>query len=98
MKIKIDNKILKELSDTDVKVLSNDLLDIGDWILKAIEGKVNKCKKRFIQEWYPRLMKDPNVDNIPANEEDFIELVISRPNYKNRKQRDKESEEKLKET
>ena len=90
MKIKIDAKQVMELSETDKKCLENDLLDIEDWIVKAIIGKINNCKKRFLNEWYPKLMADPNVDSIPANEKDLVEMVTSRPDYKNRKKRDKE--------
>ena len=92
MKIKIDTRQIMEISDTDKKCLKNDLLDIEDWILKAIEGKINKCKKRLVREWYPKLMADPEVDSIPANEEDLVELVTSRPDYKNRVEREPESE------
>ena len=89
MKIKIDTKQIMEISDTDKKCLKNDLLDIEDWIVKAIEGKINKCKKRLIREWQQKLMDDPNVENIPANEDSLIELVTSRPDYKNREKREK---------
>jgi len=91
MEIKIGEEEIT-LSETDKKCLLNDLLEIEDWILKAIEGKINSCKKRFIREWHPKLMADPSVDTIPANEEDFVNMVIARPDYKNRKQRDKEAE------
>ena len=93
MQIKVGNKQIMEISGTDEKCLKNDLLDIEDWIIKAIEGKINKCKKRLIREWNQKLMKDPSVKTIPANEEDFIELVTSRSDYKNRVE--KEAEEKL---
>ena len=39
------------LTDADVACLNNDLLDIDDWIQKAVKGKVAQCRKRLIREW-----------------------------------------------
>ena len=78
------------ISDIDEKVLKNDLLDIQEWVQGAIEGKVNNCKKRMISEWQPKLFADPAVENIPADETAFINLVVSRDDYKNRVQREQE--------
>lgn len=73
------------LTNEEVKLLENDLLDIQEWIQGAVDGKVNNCWKRFQQEWTTRLMNDPNfTDPIPSNKEDFIALVTSREDYKNR--------------
>lgn len=89
MEIKIGEEEIT-LSGTDKICLLNDLLEIEDWILKAIAGKISKCKKRFMKKWYPILMADPEVETIPANEEDFINLVTSRPDYKSRAEREEE--------
>lgn len=85
-------KINLEFSNLDNKCLENDLLDVDDWFEKAKDGKINKCKKRLMKEWYPKLMKDKNVDTIPANEEDLLNLIFSRPDYKNRVDREEENE------
>ena len=92
MKIKVDDKLIHESSRTDDLCTDNDLLSKEEWLKDAWIGKINNCKKRLIREWYPKLMADPKVDSMPANEEDFINMVTSRPDYKNRKQRDKEAE------
>jgi len=91
MKIKIDGELIYESSKTDDLCADNDLLDKKEWLKNAWIGKVNKCKKRLIREWQSKLMNDPGVDTIPANEEDFIKLVTSRPDYKNRVKREKEA-------
>ena len=44
----------------------------------------------MISEWQPKLFADPAVDNIPADENAFINLVVSRDEYKNRSQRTSE--------
>ena len=95
MQIKVGNKVIMEISDIDKKCLNNDLISIEEWIVSAIIGKINNCKKRLIREWHPKLMADADVTSIPASEEDFINMVTSRPDYKDRVQRDKEMEEEM---
>ena len=85
------------LSDLDVKCLKNDLLDIQDFFEKAKNGQINTSKKGLIKEWQQKLMADPDVDVIPANEVDLIELVISRSDYKNRAERAEEEKIKMEE-
>ena len=38
-----DLTITVTINDTDQKCLKNDLLDIDDWVQKAVEGKINNC-------------------------------------------------------
>ena len=45
----------RTLTTTEEQVLNDSLLDIQDWVDKAIDGKVNNCKTRMIQKWYPIL-------------------------------------------
>jgi len=82
------------ISDTDEKILLNDVYDIDEWIKFAIAGKINNCWNRFEQEWTPKLMDDPNVESIPANKDLYVEMVTSRSDYQNRSERP-EPEEKL---
>lgn len=83
------------ITDLQQKILSNDLyndtdnLGIDDWIDKLVSGKINKCWWRMQQEWTQKLMDDETfTDPIPSNQKDFVELVTSREDYKNRKARD----------
>ena len=78
------------ISDVDMKALENDLLDVNEWIQGAVNGKINNCTKRLINEWQPKLFADPEVENIPADTSAFINLVVSRDDYKNRVQRESE--------
>lgn len=80
-----------EISDSDVKCLENDLLDIEEWVQGAIDGKINNCKKRLLREWQPRLLLDPDVKTIPANETALIEYITARSDYQNRSARDTET-------
>jgi len=90
------------ISDTDEKILYNDLLTtvtkdgvnnegIKDWHEQASIGKINSCWKRFRAEWTQKLMDDSSfTDPIPSNKTDFVNLVTARSDYKNRTQRDAE--------
>ena len=83
-------KITVELSGTDKLVLENDLLDVEDWVKKAVEGKVNNCKKRMFNDWMPRLRQDPEIESIPANDEKLVKFICKHKDYKNRQQREAE--------
>ena len=81
--------ITVKVSDTDQTVLKNDLLDIDTWVQDAMTGKINNCWKRMQQEWTTKLMNDSSfTDSIPSNKADFVTLVTSRSDYKDRKARD----------
>ena len=83
------------LTDLQQKILSNDLYNDTDnagldsWIQDAVDGKINNSWKRMQQEWTTKLMNDDSfTDSIPSNQADFVALITSRSDYKNRKQRD----------
>jgi hypothetical protein len=80
----------RTLTATEEAVLKNDLLDVQDWVDKAIDGKVNNCKKRMITEWLPKLYADESVTQIPASEDEIVAMIIARDDYKDRTARDAE--------
>ena len=81
--------ITVKVSDTDQSVLKNDLLDIDAWVQDAMTGKINNCWKRMQTEWTTKLMNDESfTDSIPSNKADFVKLVTSRSDYKDRKAKD----------
>ena len=89
------------INDDDQKMLSNDLYNDTDnagidaWIQGAVDGKINNCWKRFQREWTQKLMYDSSfTDTIPSNQTDFVNLVLERSDYKNRKTRDDEAKAK----
>ena len=84
--------ITVKINDTDQTVLKNDLLDIDAWVQDAMTGKINNCWKRMQREWTDKLMNDSSfTDSIPSNKADFVKLVTSRSDYKDRKARDEAS-------
>ena len=81
-----------KVDDADQTVLKNDLLDIDAWVQAAMTGKINNCWKRMQREWTDKLMNDESfTDSIPSNKADFVTLVTSRSDYKDRKARDEAS-------
>ena len=81
--------ITVSISDTDEKIMKNDLLDVNQWVQDAVTGKQNNCWKRFQQEWTTKLMNDASfTDAIPSNQEDFVNLVTARADYKTRQEKE----------
>ena len=83
------------LTDLQQQILSNDLYNdtdnagLDEWIDAAMTGKINNCWKRMQQEWTTKLMNDDSfTDSIPSNKADFVTLVTSRSDYKDRKARE----------
>ena len=81
--------ITVSISDTDEKIMKNDLLDVNQWVQDAVTGKQNNCWKRFQQEWTTKLMNDETfTDSIPSNKEAFVNLVTARADYKTRQEKE----------
>ena len=85
------------LTDLQQKILSNDLYNDTDnagldaWIQAAVDGKINNAWKRMQNEWTTKLTNDSSfTDAIPSNQADFVALVTTRSDYKNRKAREDE--------
>tara|TARA_Y100000310_G_scaffold339919_1_gene434112 strand:+ start:4056 stop:4334 length:279 start_codon:yes stop_codon:yes gene_type:complete len=76
------------ISDADQVALENDLLDIDDWVQKAVIGKINNCKKRMAQAASLALKSDDAVASMPASDDGLIAELTRRPDYKNRAQRE----------
>jgi len=81
-------QITINLTDDEVKYLENDLIDIQDWVSKAVVGKVSKCKGRMLAEWQPKLIADPEVESIPASESGFLATILAHKEYLNRVDRE----------
>ena len=81
--------ITVSISDTDEKIMKNDLLDLDQWVQDAVTGKQNNCWKRFQSEWTTKLMNDETfTDSIPSNKEAFVNLVTARADYKTRQEKE----------
>lgn len=93
MKISIDDKELFTLSETQKKVIMNDIHEnIFDEDMKRrlqyiITHKYDQCFKRLKSEWEPRL-KANGVKAIPLDNDEFAKLVFQQPDYKSKKERE----------
>jgi deoxyribodipyrimidine photolyase-like uncharacterized protein len=82
------------INDTDEKVLLTDIKNIDEWVQKAVSGKISNCWKRMQKNWTQQLMDDDSfTGGIPSNKSDFVALVTTRSDYKNRAQLDALSNE-----
>ena len=80
--------ITVQVSTTDEKILLNDLLDIDDWVQKAVVGKINNCKKRMAVQATAVLKADSDVETMPATDDGLIAALLARDDYKNRAARE----------
>jgi len=97
MKIQVDGNECFSLSETQKKVIMNDIpSEIFEddmrrrlkWIL--LDEKYENCFRRLKEEWEPKLVAN-GLTSLPTNKDAFAELVFSQPDYKNRSQRDAEN-------
>ena len=93
MKIKVDDRELFALSETQKKVLQHDIpAEIFEEDMKrrlqwVLTHKYEQCMARLKKEWEPKLAEN-GVASIPTNPDALAELIFRQPNYKNRSQRD----------
>ena len=83
MAIKYERQLTQEEED----ILKHNLVDIKDWVDKAILGKINNTLSRAYQEYKVLLAKE-NAQNLPLNDRDAFNAYKRRPDYRNRQQRD----------
>jgi hypothetical protein len=95
MKISVDDQELFRLSETQKKVIKNDIHeDIFDSDMKrrlnwVLMHKYERCMERLKSEWMPKIKSKHAM--IPSDDDALAELIFSDPEYKSRKARDLES-------
>ena len=86
-----DLKLTVSVTETEQKILLNRILDIDDFLQKAMVGQIDHCWTLMQNEWITGLMNDASfTDPIPSNKDDFVALVTGRDDYKNRVEREAE--------
>ena len=87
-----DLKLTVSVSETEQKILLDRIWDIDDFIQKAMVGQIDHCWTLMQNEWITRLMNDETyTDPIPSNKDDFVALITSRADYKDRTARGAEN-------
>lgn len=88
-----DLKLTITVSNLEQKILLDKLLDIDDFIQKAMVGQIDHCWTEMQLQWTKKLIDDVSfTDPIPSNKEDFVTLVTNRADYKDRAARDAENQ------
>ena len=77
----------KTIDDETQKILENDLLDIKNWIDGMIDGKIRSVLKRLANDERERLISE-GATTVPAKSTDLALSAFSRPDYKNRVERE----------
>lgn len=87
-----DLKINFTVSETDQKILKNEMISIEEWADGALKGVTAHAWKKFQNEWLLKLTNDASfTDAIPSGKTEFVALVTSRADYKDRAARDAEN-------
>ena len=93
MKISVNDVELFSLTETQKKVLKNEIpSDIFEEDMKrrlewVLSHKYEQCFKKFKNEWDPKL-EAAGVESIPTNKDAYAELVFAQPTYKDRSARE----------
>ena len=92
MQIKIDDSVVFEISDVDVKLLEHDLINVEAEIRRRLEyiikHKVEQCYKRLKDEWDKKLAEDPKIKSVPSKRDDYVSFITRLPSYQNRVERE----------
>jgi hypothetical protein len=95
MKILVDKELVLQLTETQKKVLKDEIqeeifdADMKRRVAWVLMHKYEQTFKRFKENWDPRLAA-AGVDMIPTDKDKYAELVFSQPEYKSRSERDKQ--------
>ncbi len=98
MKISVNDVELFSLSDTQKKVICNDIStvifdeDMKRRLQYILTHKYEQCFKRLKIEWDAKL-EAAGVASIPTNRDAYAELVFALPAYKDRAARDLEEKD-----
>jgi hypothetical protein len=82
-----------KITDTENKSLLHIVSDPEAWVLAAVTEKARLRREALIAEWRPRLLADPAVSELPADDEGLCALIMARSDYKTRLQQDAAADE-----
>lgn len=92
MKVKIDDEVIFEISDVDLGLIGDYVLDPIPDIKRRLEWVISHlCEvhyKKFHEEWHQKFSQDPSILNVPVKRDDFCRMVFKHPAYKNRAERE----------
>ncbi len=92
MKISVNDELLFTLTETQKKVIQNDIpIEIFDEDMKRriqyiLTHKYEMCFDRLKKEWEPKLAS--RLSSIPTDPDALANLIFSQPDYKSRSEKD----------
>ena len=84
----------RTLTQAEENILVHELLDPNEWVVSALNGKINSIKSRMVEEAKQVLYADESVTQIPLSDDEIIEIYIARSDYKNRAEKELEADPK----
>ena len=81
-------RICIDVPDADIVVMEDIVVDSREWIVAAVKGKIASCKERVVNKEIKQSIE--NDEALPAGRDAIIQKYLSRPDYKNRRQREAE--------
>lgn len=96
MKISVDDRELFSLTETQKRVIKNDIHedefedDMKRRLQYILMHKYDRCFERLKKEWEPKLAAS-GAAMIPTNPDAFAQMVFAHPEYKDRKSREPRS-------
>jgi hypothetical protein len=55
--------------------------NLEEWVIGAIQGQVNRGKKKMIAKYHPIIMDDDSVTTMPGTEDGLITMILARADY-----------------
>ena len=55
--------------------------NLEEWVIGAVQGQVNRGKKKMIAKYHPIIMADASVTTMPATEDGLITMILARADY-----------------
>ena len=94
IQIKVNDVVVHTIDDAHINILKSYINE--DYLLEhinyCVDGMVQcKCDEmgaKFRDEWIAILQTDPSVTTVPISTDDFVAMVIARPDYKTQKQKE----------
>jgi hypothetical protein len=70
-----------DLTNIDANCILAYVQDLGDWVIGALMGMVNRGKKKMIAQYHPIILADSSVTTMPATEDGLITMILARSDY-----------------
>lgn len=81
-----------QITEDEYKAVADHVVSVEGWLQTAISEKAANCIDRLLKKESQRLLDDPSVDIIPGTKEALLYSYFNQSGYKNRVERDAESE------